>query len=204
MKNWEFFEERYATKQDWLAWFHKSKVNTIDHRSYAEVVCTKNIGVPIPPSIEKCARFQSISQSSAKYNQNGFSKTDILERHKHQSPVQHQNLVLSKVTARNTTISLPYLNTEFELDLNNRFAPLQDMGLELSEAEHTTDQPSMATHSNLSNIPRVPQKKLCKKNDLLNTCNDNLSILCEPSHQALNNDHIIPLELNKEKFHLRF
>ena len=55
VKNWEFFQERYATKWDWLAWYYKFKENIIDHRSYAEVVRTKNTGVPIIPSIEKSA-----------------------------------------------------------------------------------------------------------------------------------------------------
>ena len=43
----------YVTKKGWLDWFNKSKDNTIDHRSNAEVVCTKNIGLPISPSNEK-------------------------------------------------------------------------------------------------------------------------------------------------------
>ena len=55
VKNWHFFQERNATKQDWLAWFYKSKDNTVDHRSYAEVLRTKNtspsILPPTPPSL---------------------------------------------------------------------------------------------------------------------------------------------------------
>ena len=170
VKNWEFFEERYATKQDWLAWFYNSKNNIIDHRSYADVVWT------IPPSTGKSAQFHSNFQLN----------------------FQYQKSISPRVIVQNTITSLPKSNSDFELHLKNRFIPLQDLDLEPFESNHTTaSQPSMVTHSTLLNSPRVSHRNLCKKNDLKYNCDYNLSI--QPSHQPLNHDHSIPSECKQEK-----
>ena len=163
----------------------------------------KMLGVPILISIEKFAQFHLDSQPAANTNQNVLGKTDILERHKHQSPVAYQKPTSPRVMVTNTMSSLPKLNTKFELDLHNRFASLQHLGSELLESNHTmAREPSRVAHSTLSNTSRVSRKRLCKKNDLMETCQDNLSISFEPSHQVLNHEDIIQSEPKQEKIPL--
>ena len=99
VQNWKFFEERYVTKQSWLAWFHKSKNNTANNKSYADVVCGKNIS-PIQ-SIGKSAQFHLHSKVKPSINLSTQAKTKTLERQKHQSPVECKNLISSKATVKN-------------------------------------------------------------------------------------------------------
>ena len=90
VQNCKFFEERYATRQEWLAWFHVFKNNTTDNRSYADVVRGRRSGALTSSSFDNSVHFHSDPQSSANMNKNFLHTTDILKRHKHQSPVKHK------------------------------------------------------------------------------------------------------------------
>ena len=178
-----FFQERNATKQDWLAWFHKSKDNAMDHRSYAEVVCTKNISPSILPSTDTCVP----RPFNGKLNQRKMVR---LERHKQQSPVKNQNSILSKNCVVNIAKPLQNSNTLFQLNLTNRFAPLQDMGSQsLQSNATTTPQPSLRHSTSLSNS-RVSPKKWCNKNHLPHNHENNLSPACSPFHQTVHQDSL--------------
>ena len=189
VQKWLFFQERIATKHDWLAWFHKSKDKVRDHRSYAEVVTTKNITPSILPSIDT-----RVSRPfNGKLNQ---TKTVRLERHKQQSPVKNQNFLFSKNSVANTAKPLPNSNASFQLNLTNRFAPLQDMGsLPVHSNATTTPQPNSRHHTSLSNS-RVSPKKWCNKNHLPHNHDTNLSPAGSPLHQKEYQDS---LECKQEK-----
>ena len=100
VQNWKFFYERYATRQEWLTWFHGSKDNTTDNRSYADVVRGKGTCVPTLGSPDKFAQFHLNSSFSANKNQKVLDRIDMLERHRHQSPVNHNNSSSPRVIAR--------------------------------------------------------------------------------------------------------
>ena len=168
VKSWLFFQERNATKHDWLAWFHKSKDKARDHRSYAEVVTAKNIIPPILPSIDKCV-------SRPRNGNPNQIKTLRLERHKQQSPVKNQNVTCSKNFVANTAKPLKNSKASFQLNLINRFAPLQDMGsLPVHSNATTTPQPN-STHPTSPPNSRVPPKKSSNKNHLPHNHDNNFS-----------------------------
>ena len=92
------------------------------------------------------------------------------------------------------------LNTEFELQLHNRFASLQDLGSENLELEQNTidTQPSLVTHSTLSSIVGAPPDNLYKQNDSIKISHEGDTIHEFPYQQS-HCDQIIPLESNQTK-----
>ena len=179
--SYQVFYERYATRQDWLTWFHESKGNTIDNRSYADVVRGRGIAATTPSSVGKFSQFHSTFQFSPNKNKK-VDRTDILERHKHQSPVAHRNPSSPRSSVNTGMASLQKLDNQFQVDLHNRFAPLQDLFSELIDSNHDTIfNHNDVTHFTLSHTPRVSQNKPCKRDGSGHSSNDNLLVSTSPS-----------------------
>ena len=124
-------------------------------RSYADVATGKNIASMAHPH----------SQSKVKLNtsQTTLAKTRKLERHKHQSPVVATNVITPKAIVRNTETSQFTPNSKFQLQLQNRFIPLQDLGSNPPpEANTVVSKPSELT----SSISQRP----CKGKQLNDNC----------------------------------
>ena len=175
------------------------KDNTMDHRSYAEVVCTKNTSPSILPSTEKSVPRNSHWKLNQSKKSTVFRKTVRLERHKQQSPVKTQNPILSKSSVANTAKLLQNSDTQFQLNLTNRFAPLQDMGSQLLQSNGTTTPHPSMPHSTFACNSRVSCKKRCNKNDLAHNHDNKLSPAFPPLHQTLHQEHTNSLEFKQEK-----
>ena len=89
---------------------------------------------------------------------------------------------------------------DFQVQLHNRFALLQDMGSESSQLKHDSayTQPSMVTLSTSSNILAGVPDTSCRQNDSLKIFHDN-DTKGESQYPQSQDDQPVPLETNSAK-----
>ena len=121
-RNWQFFGETYATKQDWVRWFHMGTDKKVDNRSYAVVVKSSNITHALTLSVGQT--IQNVAPPPTIVTSNSFKDNNVLERHIHQSPVKNTIINFNpRITAVNIVDQF-YTNNHSQVKLEKRFVPL--------------------------------------------------------------------------------
>ena len=70
------FNERYATREEWVTWFHVSRDSRIDNISYAEVMGCKSTVIPNSSTSQQSLQLDLNSPSTTSYKHNALTKTN--------------------------------------------------------------------------------------------------------------------------------